>query len=202
MKRALLLILSLLIIYSASAVSSVQVTTGDINAPESPSVALKLSLKDTSSYQMGFTKSTVINDSLISLTSVALIPRFVTSNDHENITLGISDESRTIRGYWILFGNQSFEINIRLSELEGRNNNSNTIAWSATWKADDGSTDITAKGGETKLFYTRNFAESKEIESVGSKMITFSINEPENMSVHDLVIDSYHGYITMEVAAI
>lgn len=205
MKRIALIIILLSFVvpvFAAVSGSSIQLKNGE--EAQTASVNLKLALKNASYYQMGFTTTTIINDSLVTLTAVRLVPYLsldILEKGKETVNLSISDDSKTIRGYWLILGNDSFDIRLKLSTLNGRRNSEKTLGWKASWKGDDNSEKSIVGGGESELFYSRNYRESKEIQSTGSKMITFEITEG-TVSLDTLYIDSYSGYITMEVVAI
>lgn len=201
MKKVLLisiLFLSLLSL-SAASKSSVQIVTADKSNPAYPEVTLKLSMADTANYHMGFTQSTEINDSVVSLTHVSLTPEFYDINDdHTEFSLRISDTTKTIRGYWNIFGNQPFEIYLKLSAFTGteRATRASSFNWSATWTDSDNAEVTAIGGGESKSFYKH---ESMKIEDVDSKLITFGLVNSTSLSEDTLEIDKYTGYLTMEV---
>ncbi len=191
--------LSLFSLCAADSKSSVQILTADKSNPESPSVTLKLSMADTANYHMGFTQSTEINDSVVSLTSVSLAPEFYDINDdHTKFSVRISDTTKTIRGYWDIFGNQAFEIYLKLSKFNGTSttDSTSTLNWNATWTDSDNTVVTAVGGGESKSFYRH---ESTQIEDVDSKLITFGLVHNTGLSEDTLVIDKYTGYLTMEV---
>ncbi len=204
MKRISLLIASFLLAVPAFAASpsssSVQAVTADKGTPPSANMNLKIALNNSSYYQMGFTDSTLIDDTLISLTEVSLVPKFSLVNARSAVELSISDESKTIRGYWLIFGSESFDLRLRLSPLVGKRLSAE-LAWKASWKDDDKNIVSIEGNNVPALFYSRNYAATKEIASSGSRMITFEITEPA-ISLEDIKIDSYSGFITMEVVAL
>lgn len=193
-----ILFLSLFSLSAAESKSSLQIVTANKSNPASPEVTLKLSMSDTANYHMGFTQSTEINDSVVSLTQVNLIPEFYDVNsDNTQFSIKISDTTKTIRGYWNIFGNQAFEISLKLSAFTGTQKaRTSTLNWSATWTDSDNNSVTANGGGESKSFYKHD---SNDIEDVGSKLITFALLNSTNMSDDDLVVDKYTGTLTMEV---
>ncbi len=196
MKKVFLISLFILSLFSLSADPSVQVTSENTSNHTHPSVNLKLNMTNTAKFHMGFTNSTVIDDSVVSVTQINLFPEFYASVDnYSQFKLRISDASKTIRGYWNIFGNTKFEIYIKLSELKGAKYTSNSLGWSASW--DNGSEKVTATGGgASQLFYAHT--DKSSVEDVGSKLITFDLPDT-NYTGTNLIVDKYTGSITMEV---
>lgn len=194
MKKVFLISLLFLSLFSLSAEPSVQVLNGNQSSHTGPSVNLKLNMNNTAKFHMGFTNSTVIDDSVVSVTQINLIPEFYDNNtDYSQFYLRISKETKTIRGYWNIFGNTPFEIYIKLSKLEGTRDKTNSLGWSASWDK------VTATGGGvSQLFYAHT--DKSSVEDVGSKLITFDLTDTRGSYTDEsLVVDKYTGSITMEV---
>ena len=199
MKKVFLIALFILSLFSLSAVPSVQVLNDNQSSHTGPSVNLKLNMNNTAKFHMGFTNSTVIDDSVVSVTQINLIPEFYDSvNNFSQFKLRISKETKTIRGYWNIFGNTPFEIYIKLSKLEGTRDKTKSLGWSASWE--DGSEKIIVAigGNASKLFYAHT--KDSPIEDAGSKLITFDLTDTRGSYTDtSLVVDKYTGSIAMEV---
>lgn len=196
--KVFLISLLSLSLFSLSAEPSVQVLNGNQSSHTGPSVNLKLNMKNTAKFHMGFTNSTVIGDSVVSVTQINLIPEFYGNNtDYSQFNLRISKETKTIRGYWNIFGNIPFVINIELSKLVGSRYETKSLGWCASWE--DGSKKVTATGGgEAVLFYAHT--KDSPVEDVGSRLITFDLTDTRgSYTAESLVVDKYTGTITMEV---
>ena len=198
MKKVFLIALFILSLFSLSAVPSVQVLNDNQSSHTGPSVNLKLNMNNTAKFHMGFTNSTVIDDSVVSVTQINLIPEFYGNNaDYSQFNLRISKETKTIRGYWNIFSNTPFVINIKLSKLEGTRDKTNSLGWSASWK-NDSKEKVATGGGEAVLFYAHT--KDSPVEDVGSRLITFDLTDTRgSYTAESLVVDKYTGTITMEV---
>lgn len=196
MKKVFLISLLFLSLFSLSAEPSVQVLNGNQSSHTGPSVNLKLNMNNTAKFHMGFTNSTVIDDSVVSVTQINLIPEFYGNNtDYSQFNLRISKETKTIRGYWNIFGNTPFQINIKLSKLEGTRDNTKSLGWSASW---ENGSKVATGGGEAVLFYAHT--KDSPVEDAGSKLITFDLTDTRGSYTDtSLVVDKYTGTITMEV---